>query len=243
GSSEWFDDSERAADLATGWAAACNAAGVAWGGGETPALGGVVAPDGIDLAGACVGQIRPKDRLVMGDRLAPGDAVVLVGASGIHANGLTLARRIAEAHGDGYGTLYGEALLTPTHLYPRFLADVWAAGADVRYLSNITGHGWRKLMRAPRDLGYRMHFVPPLSPLFRFLVEQGGISPGEAYGSLNMGAGYAVFVPEADVAAVQAAAAGQGLAAWDAGRVEEGPRRVAIEAVGVVFEAGALRLS
>jgi phosphoribosylformylglycinamidine cyclo-ligase len=241
GDSTWFEDRERAADLARGWAAACELAGATWGGGETPALTGIITPGTIDLAGACVGLVRPKSRLTLGDRLAPGDAIVLLASSGIHANGLTLARRIADQLPGGYGTAigdgtaYGEALLAPTHIYARLVADLFEAGADVHYLANITGHGWRKLMRAHRDLGYRMFEVPPVAPLFEFLIHHGGLSPEEAYGNLNMGAGFAVYVPQRDAATVVDVAARHGIAAWVAGRVEEGGRQVVIEPLGVTY--------
>jgi len=241
GDSGWFEDRERAADLARGWAAACELAGATWGGGETPALGGIIAPGTIDLAGACVGVVRPKARLVLGDRLAPGDAIVLVASSGIHANGLSLARRIAGGLPEGYatdtgdGTRFGDALLVPTHIYAGLVADVFEAGVDVHYLVNITGHGWRKLMRARRDLTYRLVEVPPVTPLFRFMTAWAGLSAEESYGNLNMGAGFAVYVPERDAEAVVAVAARHGLAAWVAGRVEDGPREVVVEPVGATF--------
>ena len=76
GGSAWFHDAERASDLVAGWKAACDACGVAWGGGETPALAGVVADDRIDLAASCVGIVRPKTRLTLGDQLKAGDAIV-----------------------------------------------------------------------------------------------------------------------------------------------------------------------
>ncbi len=246
GSSDWLADEERAADLARGWAAACDASGATWGGGETPVLGGVVEPSAIDLAGACVGLIRPKSRLVTGAKLEPGDAIVLVESSGIHANGLTLARKLSERLPDGYGTdigdgtMYGEALLTPTHLYPKLVGEIFAAGVDVHYYSNITGHGWRKLMRAPGELRYLVGELPPLEPIFAFLEEQSDVDKEELYGTLNMGAGFAVYVPEADAPAVVAAAAGVGLAAWVVGTVEEGPRQVVIEPLGVTFEGESL---
>jgi len=248
GDSAWFEDRERAADLVTGWAEACRRAGAAWGGGETPALSGVVAPGAIDLAGACVGLIRPKSRLALGERLAPGDAVVLLESNGIHANGLSLARRIARRLEDGYATDigggmgYGEALLQPTHLYARIVADVLDAGVDVRYMSNITGHGWRKLMRARRDLRYVMHFVPPVGPLFRFLCDRGELTMEEAYGSLNMGAGFAVYCPAGSVGAVVAVAADHGIEAWPAGRVEDGRREVVIEPLGLTFGGHSLEV-
>ena len=111
-------------DLVSGWKTACDVLGVAWGGGETPCLTGVVEESAIDLAVSCVGIIRPKSRLTLGENLAAGDAIILLESSGIHANGLTLARKLAERLPDGYATVmadgrrYGEALLDPTLLYP-----------------------------------------------------------------------------------------------------------------------------
>jgi phosphoribosylformylglycinamidine cyclo-ligase len=242
GSSDWFDDHERAEDLVRGWTDACTLAGVTWGAGETPALSGVVGPGRIDLAGACVGVVAPKSRLVLGDALRPGDAVVLVASSGIHANGISLARKVAVGLADGYATrlqdgrTLGEAILVPTHIYAPFLARLWAAGVQPHYLSNVTGHGWRKLMRAPAPYTYRMHMAPEPGALLRFLVDAAQLSGREAYGTLNMGAGYAVFVAPEDAPRVIDVARQAGLDAFDAGRVEEGPRRVIVEPAGIEFE-------
>ena len=246
GDSDWFEDRVRAADLVRGWAEACRAAGAVWGGGETPALTGVIERGSIDLAGACTGIVRPKSRLTLGERLVAGDSVVLLASSGIHANGLTLARSIAAALPDGYatdigdGTMYGEALLAPTLVYPRLLADLFDAGIDVHYMSNLTGHGWRKIMRARKELRYVMTEVPPLTPLFGFLVEHGGLSDEEAYGTLNMGAGFAVFVPEGDARSVVDVGRRHGVDAWIAGRTEEGRRSVVIEPLGITYEGASL---
>ncbi len=123
GSSEWFADQERMQDLVRGWQGACDVCGMSWGGGETPALGGVVEAARIDLAASCVGIVKGRDRLMLGERLAPGDAIVLLASSGIHANGISLARKLAERLPDGYratladGRTFGEALLDPTVLY------------------------------------------------------------------------------------------------------------------------------
>lgn len=248
GASSWFDDRARAADLVRGWTEACVESGAAWGGGETPALAGVIAPETIDLGGACVGVVQPKSRLVLGDRLAPGDAIVLLGSSGIHANGVTLARAIADRLSAGYatdlgdGTTYGEALLEPTVLYPRVVRAVFEAGVDVHYLVNVTGHGWRKLMRARRELRYVMHALPPVPPLFRFMMERGGVAAAEAYATWNMGAGFAVFVPERHVEHVARAAAAHGVSAWDAGRVADGPREVVLEPLGLRYAGDALAI-
>ena len=247
GSAAWFDDRPRAEDLVRGWSAACAESGATWGGGETPALAGVIAPDTIDLGGACMGIVRPKSRLVLGDRLATGDAIVLLASSGIHANGLTLARRLAGALPQGYatdlgdGTMYGDALLAPTLLYPAVVRDVLAS-VEVHYLVNVTGHGWRKLMRAQRELRYVLGTVPPQTPLFRFLVERGALDAAEAYGTFNMGAGFAIYVGERDAAHVVEVAARHGIAAWHAGHVEAGPREVVIEPLGVRYAGETLAL-
>lgn len=248
GGSDWFADTARAQALIEGWRRACEACGVAWGGGETPALAGIVEPDRIDLACGCTGIVNPKSRLTLGETLAPGDAIVLLAASGIHANGLSLARQLAERLPDGYltrlpdGRLYGEALLDPTPLYAPVTEAVHRVGVPVHYAVNITGHGWRKLLRHPAALTYRVTQVPPVPTVLAFIREQAGLSLEDAYGTFNMGAGFALFVAPGDVPAVLNAAAAVGVQAWDAGRVEAGPKQLWVEPPGLHFGADALTL-
>jgi phosphoribosylformylglycinamidine cyclo-ligase len=248
GGSDWFADAERANDLVRGWKNACDRCGVAWGGGETPALAGVVEPGRIDLAAACTGLVNPKQRLSLGERLAPGDAIVLLASSGIHANGLSLARKLAGTLPGGYlteiapGLGFGRALLAPTTLYSPVTEALWAAGVGVHYAANITGHGWRKLLRHPKPLSYRIHTLPPVPPVLRFIQQQAGLDDAEAYATLNMGAGFAIFVAAADAERAVAVAQGCGVAAWAAGRVEAGARRLVIEPLDVSFDAEALQL-
>lgn len=248
GSSDWFDDTERMNDLVEGWKAACDALGVAWGGGETPCLTGVVEEGAIDLAASCVGIIRPKSRLTLGEDLAAGDAIVLLESSGIHANGLTLARKLAERLPEGYATVmpggrtYGEALLDPTVLYPPVTEAAFEAGIGLRYVANITGHGWRKIMRHPGRLTYRITELPPVPEVLQFMVDETRQTAEEAYGSLNMGAGFALFVRPEDRDAAVACAEAQGIRAWVAGVVEDGPRQVVIEPLGVTLSGESLAL-
>ncbi len=248
GSSDWFDDTERMNDLVEGWRAACDVLGVAWGGGETPCLTGVVEEGAIDLAASCVGIIRPKSRLTLGEDLAAGDAIVLLESSGIHANGLTLARKLAERLPEGYATVmpggrtYGEALLDPTVLYPPVTEAAFEAGIGLRYVANITGHGWRKIMRHPGRLTYRITELPPVPEVLRFMVDETRQTAEEAYGSLNMGAGFALFVRPEDGDAAVACAEAQGIRAWVAGVVEDGPRQVVIEPLGVTLSGESLAL-
>jgi phosphoribosylformylglycinamidine cyclo-ligase len=248
GGSEWFEDSERAQALVAGWKAACDHCKVAWGGGETPALAGVVEAGRIDLAASCTGIVNPKERLSLGERLAPGDAIVLLASSGIHANGLTLARKLAERLPQGYltevapGLGYGEALLAPTTLYAPVTEALWKAGIAVHYAANITGHGWRKLLRHPGQFAYRIHTVPPVPAVLEFIAREAGHDALEAYGTLNMGAGFALFLPAAQAAHAAAVSSACGVPAWVVGAVEAGPKRLLVEPLNLQFDGGALAL-
>jgi phosphoribosylformylglycinamidine cyclo-ligase len=248
GGSDWFADEARAQSLVAGWKAACDACGVAWGGGETPALAGIVEGGRIDLAAACTGIVNPKQRLSLGEQLGPGDAIVLLASSGIHANGLSLARKLVQRLPEGYrtevapGLSYGDALLAPTVLYSPVTEALWAAGVKVHYAANITGHGWRKLLRHPGPFGYRVHTLPPVPPVLRFIQHQARQDDEEAYATLNMGAGFALFVPGGEAERCVEVARGCGVAAWVAGRVEAGPKRLVIEPLGVTWGDEALKL-
>ncbi len=241
GGSEWFRDEQRAKDLVDGWRAACDACGVAWGGGETPALAGVVADGRIDLAASCVGLVRPKTRLTLGERLAPGDAIVILASSGIHANGVSLARKLAERLPDGYaaklpsGAMFGEALLAPTVLYSPVTEALAAAGIVPHYCANITGHGWRKVMRHTAALTYRFDVLPDVPEVLTFLARETGSDARAAYGNLNMGAGFAVFVAAADAERTAQIATRLGVRAWVAGRVEKGPKQVVLAPLALTF--------
>ncbi len=248
GGSEWFEDRERAEALVAGWKAACDRCRVAWGGGETPALAGIVEAGRIDLAASCTGIVQPKERLSLGERLGPGDAIVLLASSGIHANGLSLARKLAERLPRGYltevapGVGYGEALLAPTTLYSPVTEALWAAGVRVHYAANITGHGWRKLLRHPGRFTYRLHTVPPVPPVLSFIAREAGHDAADAYGTLNMGAGFALFLPADQAAAAVSVAVDCGVPAWVAGAVEAGPKRLMVEPLGLQFDADAMIL-
>ncbi len=244
GGSDWFDDGARSAALVAGWRRACEECGVAWGGGETPALAGIVERGRVDLAAACTGIVSPKSRLTLGDHLAPGDAIVLLASSGIHANGVSLARHVAERLPRGYLTPvpdspvpigFGEALLVPTILYAPVTEALFRAGVRVRYGVNVTGHGWRKLMRHRADFTYRIRRLPEVPAVLKFLQREAGLDARGAYGTFNMGAGFAVFVPPEDAERTVAVARKAGVESWVAGVVEAGPRRVVIEPLDVEF--------
>jgi len=248
GGSDWFADKQRAQALVEGWKKACDTCQVAWGGGETPALAGIVEAGRIDLAANCTGLINPKERLSVGDKLGAGDAIVLLESSGIHANGLSLARKLVERLPQGYltevepGLSYGEALLAPTVLYSPVTEALYKAGILPHYCANITGHGWRKLLRHPATFTYRIHTVPPVTPVLKFMQEHAKQDDREAYSTLNMGAGFAIFVKAEDAARVVEISESCGIKAWVAGALEEGSKQLLIEPLNIRFSDDDLQL-
>jgi phosphoribosylformylglycinamidine cyclo-ligase len=201
------------------------------------------------LAASCTGIIQPKQRLSLGDELQAGDAIVILASSGIHANGLSLARKLAERLPQGYLTpvagsdqIYGEALLAPTTLYSPVTEALWKAGVNVHYSINVTGHGWRKLLRHTKALTYRISQLPPVPPVLQFIQQQAQHSAQEAYSTLNMGAGFALFVRPQDAQQTVQVAKAQGIDAWVCGQVEAGPKRLLIEPIDVEFGLDDLQL-
>jgi len=195
--------------------------------------------------------IAPKQRLLLGARVQAGDAILLAPATGIHANGLTLARKIARGLPQGYETLVpgdpqrrslGETLLDPAPLYGPLVEALQEGGVALHYAAHITGHGWRKLMRAPQALGYVLARVPPVPPVLAFLCECAGMNDQEAYGTFNMGAGFALFIASHDVARASTMAAERGFSLLHAGQVEAGEKRVVIEPLGLAFRGDSLQI-
>ncbi|MEA2315129.1 MAG: phosphoribosylformylglycinamidine cyclo-ligase [Solirubrobacteraceae bacterium] len=249
GSSDWYSEHDRAAALLEGWQRGCVDAGCAWGGGESPSLAGLIDEREIELAGAAVGAVPDGCAPILGERLAAGDEIVLIASSGLHANGASLARLVAARLPEGYatrlpdGTALGEALLEPSVMYVPLISALLEARAPVTYLSHVTGHGLLKLMRPPRALSYRLQRLPEVPQVLSFLVAEAGLSAHAAYSTFNMGAGFAVYCAAGAGEQVVALAQRLGLAAILAGRVEDGPREVVLEPLGVRFAGEELELS
>jgi phosphoribosylformylglycinamidine cyclo-ligase len=251
GDSDWFADERRMADLSRGWGDACKEARCAWGGGETQVLKSMIAPSTVVLGGSAVGVIAKKSELLLGSRVEAGDRILIAPAVGIHTNGLTLARKIADALPQGYATRvpgdprargFGEVLLDPTPLYGRLVEALLDAAIPLHYAVHVTGHGWRKLMRPNLELSYLVEALPEVPPVLAQLVEVAGLAPEEAYGTFNMGAGFALYVPAAAARNAVEIARRSGFSLLDAGRVEAGSRRVLIEPLGLEYAGESLAI-
>ena len=249
GDAAWFSKGTRAADLAEGFAEGCKTANAVWGGGETPALKGIVNPQTMVLAGSAIGRVQPKTNRILGD-VREGDAIIALASSGVHTNGLTLCRELAERLPEGYltktpdGRTYGEALLDPSVIYVRFIHAAQQANLKLHYAAHITGHGWRKLMRLDEPFVYHMTDVGVVPPIFQFIMEQGPVDPREAYATFNMGAGFAAFVPAQDAQRTIRLAQSLRHTAWQGGTVQKQGTRKAVEVVplSITYESDTLKV-
>jgi phosphoribosylformylglycinamidine cyclo-ligase len=245
---DWLADRKRMADFIRGWKKACDDAGVSWGGGETPTLKGIINPGTIELGGSAVGIIGAAKNLITDENLKTGDAIILVRSSGINANGLSLARAVAGKLPLGYktklpdGSLYGEAILQKTHIYAGLIQALQKAGVNIHYISNITGHGLRKVMRAKGKFSYIIEKIFAPQPLFHFIREKAELSDYDMYGTFNMGMDYAVFVAPKDSARVIKLIGDNGFAAMVSGHITDGPKQVIIKPKNIIFDSATLDL-
>jgi phosphoribosylformylglycinamidine cyclo-ligase len=196
-------DAEMLGAIAIGLAAGAKQAGVSISGGEISPLRDVMR--GFDLVGTAVGLV-PLDRIITGRDLAPGDVIIGLESSGIHSNGLTLARYVFFKQGKlsvdhvlpELGISLGEELLRPTLIYVPEILEIIDNVPKVKALINITGDGLLNLPRVDAKVGFMIDHLPPVSPIFRLIQSYGGVSNAEMYQVYNMGIGFCVLVAEED---------------------------------------------
>jgi phosphoribosylformylglycinamidine cyclo-ligase len=155
-------------------------------------------PRGFDLVGSCFGTVA-LDAVVTGARVAAGDAVIGIPSSGVHSNGLTLARRalpdLDERPPELAGASVGEALLEPTVIYVRAVMDLLRSGVDVRGLAHITSGGLLNLLRLEAEVGYDISEPLPRLPIFELIAERSRAEEAELLEVFNMGCGFCCVVP------------------------------------------------
>ena len=188
-------DEKIMAEIAKGLEEGCRIANITLVGGETATLPEII--NGFDLAGTAIGVVD-KSRIITGEKIEEGDVIVALRSSGMHSNGLTLARKVIEANGLSYfdkfnGKTIGEELLTPTKIYIEVLDII--RKCEVHGLAHITGGGLLKLRRLKK-----MKYVvdKPLEPqkIFRFIQKLGDVDEDEMYRTFNMGMGFLIVLPE-----------------------------------------------
>ena len=211
-------DPERLARIGMGLKAGAEAAGCEVPGGELAVLPELIrghpSPQGFDLCATAIGTVAIKD-IILGDRIAAGDAVVGVPSSGLHSNGYTLARRalqeqaglsLDDTPAELGGASVADALLEPTVIYVRAVLALLASGVDVRGLAHITGGGLTNLLRL--GAGYAIEQPLPVTPVFDLVARLGAVEAAEMWEVFNMGCGLVAIVAEeqADEAAAILAA-------------------------------------
>jgi phosphoribosylformylglycinamidine cyclo-ligase len=219
-------DAEMLGAIAIGLAEGAKQAGISISGGEISQLKDVI--HGFDLIGMAVGLV-PLDRIVTGRDVMPGDVIIGLESSGIHSNGLTLARRVffenAKLSVDHVlpelGVALGEELLRPTLIYVREVLDIIDNVRRTKALINITGDGLLNLPRVDAKVGFQIDNLPPTPQVFRLIQQYGAVGSAEMFAVFNMGIGFCVVVAAQDRDAVLSILRRHGRRAQIIGRVIE----------------------
>ncbi len=206
--------------VVAGIAEGCRQAGCALVGGETAELPGFYAEGEYDLAGFAVGVVE-RDAIIDGSAVTPGDTVIGVASSGVHSNGLSLARRALAWEED---PALAAQLLTPTRIYARAVNALCEA-VPVHALAHITGGGLPgNLPRVlPEGCGATIdHDAWPRPEIFARIAAAGPVEEAEMFRAFNMGIGLCAVVPSRAADAAVAALDAAGERAWAIGHVVEG---------------------
>ncbi|KKE78891.1 MULTISPECIES: phosphoribosylformylglycinamidine cyclo-ligase [Bacillaceae] len=196
------NDPERMEQIVAGVSNGCVDAGAALIGGETAEMPGMYRDEEYDLAGFVVG-IAEKSKLITGEAIQKGDAIIGLASSGIHSNGYSLVRKLVEGLNlnetpKGLSKSLGETLLTPTKIYAKSIARVLDKH-EIKGISHITGGGFYENFPRMMPKGLGVEIAPDswdVPEVFPFLQTLGSIPDAEMYGVFNMGIGMALVVSQ-----------------------------------------------
>ncbi len=217
-------DADMLGALAVGLAEGARQARISISGGEISPLKDSIR--GFDLVGMAAGLV-PLDHVITGRDLEPGDAIIGIASSGIHSNGLTLARQAFFKKNNfsvdhvfpELGVPLGEELLRPTLIYVPEVLDIIAQAPAVKALVNITGDGLLNLPRVAAQVGFEIDNLPPPPPIFGLIQKYGEVDDPEMFEVYNMGVGFCVLAAERDCAPILAILQRHGRAARVIGHV------------------------
>lgn len=235
-------------EIAKGLSEGAKLAGINIPGGEVAQvpelIRGVKEGWGCDLVGTCVGLVA-LDKIVDGRRVEPGDVVMGLKSSGIHSNGLTLARK-ALLKRTGYdlsdyipelGRSLGEELLEPTRIYVSEIMALLKSDVRVKALAHITGDGLLNLTRVAADVGFEIDNLPEPQPIFELIQKAGNVEIEEMYRVFNMGIGFCAVVAREDADKAVAIIESFGAECWPIGRaVADSQKRIRLPQPGLVSE-------
>ena len=194
-------DSDVAAEIVGGIAAACKETGTALIGGETAEMPGMYKVGDYDVAGFCVGVVE-RDEIIDGSKIKAGQAIIALPSSGFHSNGFSLIRKIFPDFNEEFeGKPLFETLLVPTKLYQNDIFKIKDAGIEMSGIAHITGGGLYE--NVPRIINDGLTAVIEKSKItvpivMQELAKRGNIAEDEMFGTFNMGVGMVVIVDQAD---------------------------------------------
>ncbi|MDQ6729110.1 MAG: phosphoribosylformylglycinamidine cyclo-ligase [Actinomycetota bacterium] len=240
-------------ELAVGLKVGAEAAGVEIPGGEVCQLPEVIrghpSPYGFDLVGSAFGTVA-LDGIVDGLACAAGDALIGIPASGVHANGLTLARRaltqdgglaLDATPGELDGASVADVLLEPTMIYVRAILALLRSATPVNGLAHITGGGLANLLRLGDGVGFEITTPLPVLPVFGLIARLGAVSPAEMWEVFNMGCGFCVIVAAQDADAAVSLLAEHHPGTAVIGAVTDRAGRVQMPGLGLEGDGDGLR--
>jgi len=194
----------------------CDQAGMLLVGGETAELPDLYDKGHFDLAGFAMGTVS-RESLITGEHVKPGDKLIGVGSSGIHSNGLSLARKLI-----GSGNPLRKELLVPTRIYCKpFVRLLERFPGAIRGVAHITGGGWTNIPRPNDSVGYVLENHMPVPAVMKEMAKS--VSPAEMYKTFNMGMGLCIMTQDKDVDDVLKAIAECDLPAMLVGEVVKKP--------------------
>jgi len=211
-------------DIAKGLAAGAKKSNVPIVGGETAIMPNLFEEKkfAFDLAGMVAGMVD-KNKLILGNKIKPGDIIIGIASTGIHSNGYSLARKVLlkkySIHDSikGIGKI-GLAMLAPTQIYVRPILDI-ISRCEVHGLANITGGAFTKLLRLKKT-GFVLDMMPE-PPKIMQLIENLGVSYEEMYKTFNMGVGFCVMAPKSEADKIMGICKKHRLVSYEIGRISE----------------------
>ncbi|WP_409198426.1 phosphoribosylformylglycinamidine cyclo-ligase [Methanobrevibacter acididurans] len=193
-------DPETASEIAEGLVKGAEESNISIIGGETASLPKIIKD--FDLAGTGIGFVD-TDKIISGKDIEIGDTLIGLKSSGIHSNGLSLARKAifedAKLQVDdkipNTNKTVGEELLTPTKLYVKPIVNLFKKDFNIHGLAHITGGGFTNLQRLKKGIGFEINNLPEPQEIFKLIYEQ-NVPLKEMYKVFNMGIGFVIIAKE-----------------------------------------------
>ena len=201
----------------------------------------MITPGTAILSGSAVGYL-PAGQSPIIECIEAGDVMIGLASSGIQTNGLSTVWALGEKYPSDAIALYREALKEPSVIYVKSLRQLMREKIRPHYAIHVTGHGWRKLMRARNPFTYVVKNIPETPTIFKMMQSLGKITKREMWGTFNMGIGFVFIVSRDDADRTMVACMRAGYNVYELGHVKNGPKKVRIRPVDITFDERSLQI-